>query len=196
MRAVPANEASWEDLCAVFGERGVPADCQCQWFKMSSSEWKASKRARRESMLQDQTNCGDPDAVATSGLVAYADGEPVGWCAIEPRVEYPRLRYARIPWTARSEDKDDPGVWAITCFVTRARHRRRGVSYALAEAAVEHARKCGARAIEGYPRQPEPGADYGWGELFVGTVTVFESAGFVEVARPTARRHVMRIDFD
>ena len=41
--------------------------------------------------LRVQTGCGNPESSVTSGLVAYLDGEPVGWCAVEPRSAYPRL---------------------------------------------------------------------------------------------------------
>ena len=88
---VPANEASWEDLQAVLGTRGDPFRCQCQRYKMRPGEAWASfpveERARR---LRMQTDCGHPESETTSGLVAYLDGEPVGWCAVEPRSAYPR----------------------------------------------------------------------------------------------------------
>jgi GNAT superfamily N-acetyltransferase len=83
----------------------------------------------------------------------------------------------------------------VPCFVTRSGFRRRGVSYALARAAVGFARERGARALEGYPMIAEPGKDVPWGELHVGHVGIFAAAGFVEVSRPTLRRAVMRIDF-
>jgi GNAT superfamily N-acetyltransferase len=86
-------------------------------------------------------------------------------------------------------------VWAVTCLFTRAGFRRRGVSYALARAAVGFARERGARALEGYPMLARPGQDITWGELNMGTRSVFADAGFTEVARPTPRRAVMRIDF-
>jgi hypothetical protein len=78
---VPANEASWEDLQAVFGSRGSPSSCWCQRHKMRGREWDAgsvpvAERARR---LREQTACGQPESDTTSGLVAYIDGEPVGW---------------------------------------------------------------------------------------------------------------------
>ena len=45
---------------------------------------------------------------ATTGLVAYLDGEPVGWCAVEPRSAYMGLaRTFRVPWDGRSEDEAD-----------------------------------------------------------------------------------------
>jgi GNAT superfamily N-acetyltransferase len=78
-------------------------------------------------------------------------------------------------------------VWAVTCFVTRAGYRRRGISRAMARAAVDFARQRGARALEGYPHTREFG--------HVGTPGVFAAAGFVEVNKPSLRRIVMRIDF-
>ena len=133
---------------------------------------------------------------ATSGLVAYLDGEPVGWCGVEPRTAYPGLlRVYRVPWLGRAEDKADASVWAVTCFFTCAGFRRRGVSRALARAAVDFAKARGARAIEGYPMITRPGQDITWGELSVGSRSIFAAAGFAEVSRPGVRRAVMRIDF-
>ena len=128
--------------------------------------------------------------------MAYLAGAPVGWCAVEPRSVYRRLRRdCRVPWVGRAEDKTDDSVWAVTCFVTRAGFRRRGVSRALARAAVDFARERGARAVEGYPMLTEPGQEITWGELHVGSRSIFAAAGFAEVGRPTRRRLVMRIDF-
>ncbi len=192
---VPANEASWEDLQTVFGARGEASRCQCQWFKIRDFEWRSVPVAERAARLREQTGCGHPRARATSGLAAYLDGEPAGWCAVEPRTAYVRLLRARVPWTGRTEDRDDAGVWAVTCFVTRVGFRRRGVSRVLAAAAVGFARERGARAIEGYPIITEPGREMTWGELYVGSRSIFAAAGFAEVSRPTPRRAVMRIDF-
>lgn len=193
---VPANEASWNDLQAVFGRRGYPSTCQCQWFKVRHSDWRSIPVEDLRNRLREQTNCGQPVAQGTSGLVAYLGGEPVGWCAVEPRTAYLRLRRSRIPWAGRDEDQADDGVWAVTCFVTRVGYRKRGVSRTLARATVEYARDRGARAIEGYPLVNEPGKEFSWGELFVGSRSIFEAAGFTEVSRPTPRRVVMRIEFD
>jgi GNAT superfamily N-acetyltransferase len=192
---VPANEASWADLQCVFGTRGDPARCQCQWNKTPSSEWRSIPVEERARRLHEQTACGDPDAPETSGLVAYLDGEPVGWCAVEPRPVYVHLLTSRVPWAGRDEDASDPDVWAITCFVTRTGFRRRGVSRALVDAAVDFARDRGARALEGYPIITQPGNDITWGELRVGSRSSFAAAGFKEVTHPTTRRFVMRVDF-
>jgi len=191
---VPANEATWEDLQAVFGTDS-PSQCQCQRFKVRESQWRSLPADERAEQVREQTGCDDPTARSTSGLVAYLDGKPVGWCAVEPRAAYPRLRYARVPWSGRQEDKADADVWAVTCFVTRKGFRRLGVTYALTRATIAFARDRGARALEAYPMITHPGVEITWGELYVGSRDVFADAGFTEISRPTLRRVVMRIDF-
>ena len=198
LRIVPANRAACEDLQTIFGTRGVAAICQCQRFKLAPREafksFPPEERARR---LNQQTNCGQPGATTTSGLVAYLDGEPVGWCAVEPRPAYEGLvRVFRVPWEGRAEDKADDSVWAVTCVFARVGFRRRGITYALARAAVDFARERGARALEAYPMLTGPGEAIAWGELYMGTRNIFDAAGLHQVAHPTPRRVVMRIDFE
>ncbi len=190
---VPANEASWADLVAIFGA-GDAGRCQCQRFKVLGWIWRDSTQEQRTEMLRAQTACGDPDAAQTSGLVAHVDGEPAGWVAVEPRTAYPKLRSSPVPWKGREEDKDDDGVWAVTCFVVRKGYRRRGLTSPLARAAIDFAWQRGARALEAYAMIIQPGRVITWGELHVGACQVFEDAGFAEVSRPTLRRVVMRID--
>jgi GNAT superfamily N-acetyltransferase len=178
----------------VLGPRGQASRCQCQRYKLRRREsfagFPAEERAAR---LREQTDCGNPDSGTTSGLVAYLDGEPVGWCAVEPRNAYEGLvRNNRVPWEGRAEDRADDSVWAVTCLFTRAGFRKRGVSRALTRAAVDFARERGARSVEGYPMTT---TDVILEELHVGTEQVFSAAGFTEVSRPTSRRVVMRVDF-
>ena len=194
---VPANEASWDDLQTVFGTRGTAARCQCQRYRLRPKEafakFPVEERAHR---LRQQTDCGHPRSDTTSGLVAYLDDEPVGWCAVEPRTAYSGLlRNNRVPWEGRDEDKADDSVWAVTCVFTRAGFRRQGISYALVQAAVEFARERGARALEGYPMLTESGQGFILEELHVGSRGSFAGAGFAQVSHPTLRRVVMRIDF-
>lgn len=194
---VPANEASWEDLQTVIGaaDSGL---CQCQRFKLQPLESFGSfPVVERANRLRAQANCGHPESRTTSGLVGYLDGEPVGWCAVEPRPAYEGLlRVYRVPWMGRAEDKADDSVWAVTCLVVRKGFRGRGLTYSLARGAVEFARDRGARALEAYPMITQPGKEIIWGELHVGARQVFESAGFAEVSHPTPRRVVMRIAFE
>jgi GNAT superfamily N-acetyltransferase len=193
---VPANEATWEELRTILGTRGPASRCQCQRFKLARGEsfgsFPVEERAHR---LRVQTSCGDPGARHTSGLVARLGDEPVGWCAVEPRPAYDGLvrNSSRAAWVGRDEDRSDPSVWAVTCVFTRAGYRRRGISRALVLAAVDVARRGGARALEGYPMTTTSGAILE--ELHVGTLSTFLDAGFTEVLRPSLRRAVVRIAF-
>jgi GNAT superfamily N-acetyltransferase len=135
----------------------------------------AEERADR---LRQQTDSGHPESDTTSGLIAHLGGEPVGWCAVEPRSGL--LRNNRVPWEGRAEDKTDASVWAVACFLTRAGFRKRGVSRALAQPAVDFARERGARAIEGYPDHQERVI---LEELHVGTEGMFAEAGLTAVGR-------------
>jgi len=191
---VPANEASWDDLVAIFGTTDA-GQCQCQRFKVVGWIWRDSTQEQRTAMLRAQTACGNRNAAATSGLVAYVDDEPAGWVAVEPRTAYPKLRTSRVPWTGRAEDKDDDEIWAVTCLVVRKGYRGRGLTYPLALATIDFARERGARALEAYPMITQAGKEITWGELHVGARQVFEDAGFKQVSKPTIRRVVMRIDF-
>jgi GNAT superfamily N-acetyltransferase len=192
---IPANQASWADLQAVFGTADYPGMCYCQHYKTRDCHWSSLSGEERHRRLREQTRCDDPRAQTTSGLVGYLGQEPVGWVAVEPRTAYPRLPKVRTVWSGRQEDKTDDGVWAVTCFVTRKGYRKRGITYALAAATVGFARDQGARALEAYPMITSPGKEITWGELHVGSRQVFADAGFTEVSHPSPRRVVMRMDF-
>lgn len=195
LRIVPANCATWADVTAIFGTSGYPSRCMCQRYKVTGWLWRDTTPEQRKDMLYAEANCDTPQADSTSGLVAYVDDEPAGWVAVEPRVNYPKLRTTPTPWRGRHEDKDDRGVWSVTCFSIRAGYRGRGLMYPLAAATVDHARSHGATALEAYPMITDPFQEVTWGELFVGARQVFEDAGFRQVSHPSKRRVVMRVDF-
>lgn len=196
---VPANQATSADLAAIFGPSEA-GRCSCQWFKSHGWMWDQTTAEQRRAQLRDQTNCDDPDATSTTGLVAYlsepAGRIPVGWVAVEPRTAYPRLLGKPTVWKGRSgEDKGDAGVWSVTCFVVRKGYRGRGITYALAAATIPYAKAHGARALEGYAMRTQAGKQITWGELYVGAYQVFADAGFTEVSSPSVRRAVMRVEF-
>ncbi|WP_369371972.1 GNAT family N-acetyltransferase [Promicromonospora sp. Populi] len=218
MEIAEATGDRWDDVQTVFGTRGGAHQCQCQRIRLGDRAWWYMPVEERAHHLREQLDAGpDADTAAghdsvadgdpaagsdtggvapTSGaLIGYIDGEPAGWVAVAPRTEFVRYRGSQVPWAGRHEDKDDDGVWAITCFAVRAGYRKQGLMYELAAAAVEHARERGADAVEGYPIVPDPGKDISWGEVNVGTPGPFASAGLTEVSRPTKRRRVMRLDF-
>ena len=184
---VPVAEALFDDVQTVFGKRGQQARCQCQAYRMGWYDVHSADVGGRRELLRDQV-------IEGHGLIARLDGEPVGWCSLAPRPDYTYLR--RTVWHGRDQDKDDPSVWAVTCFVTRAGFRRQGVSKALAAATVGLARDRGARVLEAYPMRPAAGKEVPWGELHVGALSTFLAAGFRVVHTPSLRRAVVQHDLE
>ncbi len=120
------------------------------------------------------------------GLLAYSGREPVGWVAVEPRDQYPRLARSRI-----LAPVDGQPVWSVTCFFTRRDHRGRGVTVELLKACVAHVRKHGGKIVEGYPTEPKGGqlpAPF----VYTGLASAFRAAGFTEVARRSDTRPIFR----
>jgi hypothetical protein len=86
---------------------------------------------------------------------------------------------------------DSRAETAVACRFDPVRSELPQAIPELARAAVDFARRHGARAVEGYPMTTNVVLD----ELHVGTESTFAAAGFTEVSRPSPRRVVMRIDF-
>jgi GNAT superfamily N-acetyltransferase len=120
-------------------------------------------------------------------LIAYLGEQPVGWCSIAPRTEFPSLD--RSPILKRVDDR---AVWSLVCFFVARGARKRGVSLQLLKAAVVYARREGARIVEAYPIDAEGGATRD-GAAFTGFASTFRRAGFVEVARNSPRRPIVRL---
>jgi len=176
----PVTADRWDDLAALFGDKGACAGCWCMWWRMTQSAWLAQKGKGTKRKLRALVKKGPPP-----GLLAYAEGEPVGWCAVGPREDYPRLSRSKVLAPVDAEP-----VWSVTCFFVRRDWRRRGVTVALLKEAARFAGSRGARIVEGYPTdsdRDEPGA-------FVhhGLLRGFRKAGFEEVARRSTRRPIVR----
>jgi GNAT superfamily N-acetyltransferase len=182
----PLTAARWSDLTALFGPNGANSGCWCMWWRLAAKDWSGNGNAGNRAAFEAIVRDGRP-----SGLLAYAEGRPVGWAALAPRPAYPRLLRSR---SLRLEQPDDEGVWAASCFYIHRDHRRGGVAAALLAEAVAEAGRRGARVIEGYP--VDTGGDRrASGDVFTGTVDMFTRAGF-RVHQPAAqgRRVIMRRD--
>jgi GNAT superfamily N-acetyltransferase len=177
----PVTPARWRDLEALFGARGACGGCWCMAWRRPRSVFTEQKGAGNKRALHRLIKTGPPP-----GLLAYAGGVPIAWCALGPRADYPVLERSRV-----LKPIDDEPVWSIVCFFVAKPFRRRGVSVKLLRAAVRHARAQGARIVEGYPVEPKAGP---WADAFVwvGTASAFRQAGFEEVARRSKSRPIMR----
>jgi GNAT superfamily N-acetyltransferase len=175
----------WDDLLAVFGTRGDPPRCWCQWFRHQRPGYAATSQHQRRADLRTQIEAAPPP-----GVLAYDDdGAPSGWCAVAPHVDYPRL----VSYPVAAATTDEPGLWSVTCFVVRVGARRQGLAEVLLEGAVDLARRQGARTVEAYPLDTSVRTASA-GELFHGPLSVFQRLGFTEVgARPSKARVVVRL---
>ena len=151
------------------------------WWKLTRAQFEKQKGAGTKKALKRIVELGE-----TPGILAYANGQPVGWCAVAPREVYPALERSRI-----LKRVDDKPVWSVVCFFVARPFRRRGLTVKLLRAAVEHAIQHGAQIVEGYPVEPEktPAPDV---FVYTGLASAFRQAGFVEVLRRSQTRPVMR----
>jgi GNAT superfamily N-acetyltransferase len=153
------------------------------YWRLRSSENAANSAAHNKRAMKKIVSSNGPP-----GLLAYLDGEPAGWCSIEPREKFARIENSRT--LKRVDDKQ--GVWSLNCFVIARQHRRRGLMTALLDAAIEHAKQGGARIVEAYPI--EPGGDLKGYHGFTGIASTFRRRGFREVAQPREGQLMMRLD--
>lgn len=177
----PLTPERWSDLVALFGTRGACGGCWCMWWRLTRGEFNEGKGDGNKRALKRIVDSG-----ALPGMLAYADGEPAGWCAIAPRKDYSRLERSRI-----LQPVDAEPVWSVTCFFIAKGRRKRGLSVALLDAAVTFAGDRGASIVEGYPidsERPTP-------DVFANTglVSAFRRANFAEAARRSPTRPIMRI---
>lgn len=163
---------NFDDLETMVGPRRPDASvCWCLSYRLKSSkenrELVGPARGERVRLLVRQ----DPPP----GVLAYDDGDVVGWAAVHPRADTSFARNRKIPHV------DDLDVWSVWCLRVRPGHRKEGISHHLLAGAVEFARSNGAAAIEGYPLDNN-GEKIDSTMAYVGTMALFERAGFVKAS--------------
>jgi len=179
----PVDVERWDDVATLFQRKGPRGGtpqtdgCWCQFWRVRGRAWWDRHGARHRRALREEIRTGEATA-----LLAYADGEPVGWCRSGPREGFDRLEHS-----AKLSRVDDAEVWSILCFYVHATAKRQGVASALLDSAVDLARARGAAFVEGYPvREGHMNID-----AYTGYLSMFLQAGFEE-AREAGRRIVVR----
>jgi ribosomal protein S18 acetylase RimI-like enzyme len=183
----PLTPDRWTDLEAIFGAKGcsVARSCWCMAYRLSGSRGPlppgVTRAQANRAALKALVDAGNPP-----GLIGYRGNIPVGWVSIGPREEYSRLKRSSV-----MKPVDEQTVWSVICFVVPAEHRGQGVARALLNGAVAYAKKNGATLIEAYPvDKPTRSND---DSMWFGAKSMYDKAGFKEVARRKPHRPIVRI---
>jgi GNAT superfamily N-acetyltransferase len=182
----PLTAERWQDVEAIFGARGcsVARGCWCMYYRLSGrtevpaglTRAQANRKSLRALVRKDPP----------PGLIGYRGKTPVGWVSLGPRAQYRKLERSIV-----MKPVDDQPVWSVICFVVPAEFRNQGVAKALLEGAIAYAKRRRVRLLEAYPVDARgKAAD---DSLWFGTTSMFDAAGFVEVARRKPRRPVVRL---
>ncbi|MDE2427403.1 MAG: GNAT family N-acetyltransferase [Burkholderiales bacterium] len=183
----PLTADRWSDLENLFNAKGcsIARSCWCMYYRRSGKRPELAPGQTRE-----QQNHADLKALSAQdvspGLIGYLDGVPVGWLSLGPREDFAKLHKSPV-----MKAVDEQPVWSIICFVVPSPFRRQGVAKAMLAAAVDYARQRGVRLLEAYPVDlaMTPEAE----SLWFGSKTMFDEAGFEEVARRKPGRPVVRL---
>jgi GNAT superfamily N-acetyltransferase len=176
----PITKARLDDFEALMKTNGITGSCWDMWPRRLNAAGEA-RRAHWKSrgVSVSEGNRRDIGGVVRAGkpvgLLAYRDGEPVGFVSVGPRRAYPRVDTSKT-----SPPVDDLPVWAVPCFYVHRKHRGLGVTSALLRAAVDYAGRRGAPAVEGYPRSDDAPA-VAAESAFFGTEAMFRRAGYRKV---------------
>lgn len=184
----PLTPARWDDLVDLFGpERGACAGCWCMWPRLRGVDFNAMPKPERREAFRRLVDKGP-----APGLLAYDGKTAVGWVAISPRRAVARFNISKVSAPVDGDAASHDDTWALTCFFVRNTHRGRDLMRALAEAAIAYAARNKARRIDICPVDPK--RPLVWGEAFVGVASVFPPLGFVEIARRSPARPLMRLE--
>jgi GNAT superfamily N-acetyltransferase len=178
----PLTWENWKDLEKLFGEDRICRSCWCMWWRQSSSEWEKRRGSERREALRTIVSQGK-----TPGIIAYSDGQPIGWCSISPREEFCRLERSRT-----LKRIDNRPVWSVVCFFVAKPFRQKRISTGLLEAAVSHAGQQGAKIIEGYPSRSSGRQNDT--NVYTGLASMFLKVGFVDFGSVSKTRTIMRYD--
>jgi len=183
----PLTAQTWPDLEAIFNARGcsVARGCWCMCYRRSGTSELPSAHSGRARQSKEELRAL-ADAGAQVGLIGYRDGVPVGWVSFGPREDFAKLRRSPV-----LKPVDEEPVWSIVCFVVPSEYRGEGIARSLLAAAITYCRKKRVRLLEAYPMdKPQRTADQ---NMWFGAKSMFDAAGFAEVARRKPERPIVRI---
>ena len=170
IEVTPARD--FDDLATMFAPKNPQSSvCWCLSWRLSAKENRSLVGVARADKVREL--CERP---TSPGVLAHLDGEVVGWAGVAPRSDLHPIEHSR-----RIPHIDDLAVWSVWCIRVRPGFRKRGLSAALIDGAVDYARASGAPIVESYPVDNR-GERVDLTMAFVGTRGMFERAGFTKVA--------------
>jgi GNAT superfamily N-acetyltransferase len=174
------RSGDWPVIESLFGANGACGGCWCMWWRvpMGGKTWDAAKGAPNRRAFRRLVESG-----AASGVLAFCGDEAVGWCAVGPRADFPRIERSKALARAWGD-----GTWSLNCLFVPARWRGCGVATALVAAAVDYARSEGAREIEAYPQALKPGERQPDAFVWTGVPSLFRAQGFRRLHATTRGR--------
>ena len=178
---LPLTAERMPDLARLFGQGGDPKWCWCSFYRVRGVDFRTATAAANREVLERATASTAEEGRAP-GLIAYRDGEAIGWVSVGPREDYQRLQHSNVLAAV-----DERPVWSIVCFVVARHARGQGVAHAMLDAAIAYARDHGATLLEAYPADTD-GSRIAAANAYKGTVHMFERAGFEVVERRQANR--------
>jgi hypothetical protein len=178
---LPLTQKRWADFEELFGPRGAYGGCWCMWWRLTRREFEANQGQDNREAMRSLVEAGE-----VPGILAYSDREAVAWCSVAPREHFGSLN--RSPVLKRL---DDTPVWSIVCFFVKKSHRHQRLIHSLIEAAIAYVRSQGGQVVEAYPTIPKSDR-VPHVSSYMGLPTMFEATGFVECARPSKSKVIMR----
>lgn len=174
----------WPQLEKLFGTNGACGGCWCMsWRNEKGEKWEDVRGSIAKSRFKKLVKMKK-----AHGVLAFAEGEPIGWCSFDRRKDYAKIN--RAP-SFKCDDADR--VWSVPCFFIHKDYRGKGVATALLKHSIRAMKKFGAEIIEGYPVK-----SYNYGKkiphafAWTGTLSLFESVGFEVIGKKNGGKQRMR----
>jgi GNAT superfamily N-acetyltransferase len=185
----PLTPQTWADLERLFDLPGgsIVRGCWCMFYRRSGKPPGSDGPPGTIKAANKQAMCDLVQAGSVPGLIGYLGGDPAGWISFGPREEYHKLRRSPV-----MKPVDDTPVWSVVCSYVARPYRGAGMQHLLLDAAIAYARENGVRVLEAYPidKAARSHDDF----MFFGSRSLYERAGFAEVARRSPTRVVMRLE--
>lgn len=184
----PLTSDDWPVIERLFGANGACGGCWCMYWRLPRGGrlWQENKGTKNKQAFRRLVKAGKVHA-----CFAFAADEPVGWCCVGPRADFPRIERTKALATDWK-----PDTWSVTCLYIKSCWRRKGVATKLVNGATRLARDLGAAELEAYPvRTPNDGEPIPAAFAWTGVPALFTRHRFVTITPPDRSRDVYRRRF-